>query len=152
MAGNVAIAHAASACNAAQFVADVTIPDGTYITAGANFVKTWRLKNVGTCTWNTSYALVFDSGTQMGTTSTVLHAQVRISRASRGFDRHPDGAHARPGTYRGYWKLRSSTGQIFGIGSAYSSAFWVEIRVLVPQQDDRDLRFCGREVLCGVDI
>jgi hypothetical protein len=31
--------------------ADVTIPDGTNIDAGAGFTKTWRLKNSGTTTW-----------------------------------------------------------------------------------------------------
>ena len=38
------------------------------------------------------------------------------------------------GTYRGYWKLRSSGGQVFGIGTGFSKAFWVEIRVSAPQQ------------------
>ena len=114
-------------------MADVTIPDGTYITAGATFVKTWRLKNVGTCTWDTSYALVFDSGTQMGTTAAV--PMPKFVSPGQSVDltvtlTAPSGA----GTYRGYWKLRSSSGQVFGIGSVFSSAFWVEIRVSVPQQ------------------
>src|ERR1700690_4030842 len=54
-----------STCNWAQFIADVTIPDGTSVTPGATFTKTWRLKNIGNCTWSTSYALVFSSGTAM---------------------------------------------------------------------------------------
>lgn len=131
--GNVEVARAAAVCNAAQFVADVTIPDGTYISPGATFVKTWRIKNVGTCVWDTSYALVFDSGQQMGTTSTVPFPQsvspgqsvdltVTLTAPSYG------------GLFRGYWKLRSPSGQIFGIGSNYSSAFWVEIRVTTPKQ------------------
>jgi hypothetical protein len=131
--GNVDSAQAASACNAAQFVADVTIPDGTYIGAGATFNKTWRLKNIGTCTWDSSYALVFDSGTQMGTTTAIpmpksvspgqaVDLTVTLTAPGAG------------GTYRGYWKLRSSSGQVFGIGSSHFSAFWVEIRVSVPQQ------------------
>ena len=133
VSGNVESAQAASACNAAQFVSDVTIPDGTYITSGAAFVKTWRLKNVGTCTWDTSYALVFDSGTQMGTTTAV--PMPKFVSPGQSVDltvtlTAPSGA----GTYRGYWKLRSSSGQLFGIGSSFSSAFWVEIRVSVPQQ------------------
>ena len=36
-AGNLDVVRAASVCNAGQFVADVTIPDGTYINAGATF-------------------------------------------------------------------------------------------------------------------
>jgi hypothetical protein len=132
-AGSVDVALAASACNAAQFVADVTIPDGTYINPGGTFVKTWRLKNVGTCTWNTSYALVFDSGEQMGTTSMVMFP--KFVSPGQAVDLSVTlTAPTTAGIFRGYWKLKSSTGQMFGIGAAFSSAFWVEIRVLTPTQ------------------
>src|SRR5512143_599465 len=50
----------------AQFVADVTIPDGTRFAPSATFQKTWRLKNIGTATWTTAYSLVFDSGDRFG--------------------------------------------------------------------------------------
>ena len=59
-------ASAASACNKAQFVRDETVPDGTIFSPGATFVKTWRLKNVGTCTWTPGYLLAFDHGQNMG--------------------------------------------------------------------------------------
>src|SRR5512142_2240252 len=39
-------------CNAASFVKDVSIADGTVIGQGQNFTKTWRIQNVGTCRWN----------------------------------------------------------------------------------------------------
>ena len=45
-------------CDAAAFVKDVTISDGTIIGPGNSFKKTWRLQNVGTCSWTPSYALV----------------------------------------------------------------------------------------------
>ncbi len=38
-----------------EFVADITIPDGTLIKPGDSFVKTWRIQNDGTCTWNGEY-------------------------------------------------------------------------------------------------
>src|SRR5450759_1498654 len=53
-------------CEWAHFLADVTIPDGASITPGAAFTKTWRLLNKGTCTWTTSFALVFAGGEAMG--------------------------------------------------------------------------------------
>ena len=59
-------AAAFSTCDWAQFITDVTVPDGTPFSAGATFTKTWRLKNIGSCTWTTSYALVFDTGSIMG--------------------------------------------------------------------------------------
>ncbi len=46
-------------CDNAQFVDDVTIPDGAVVPAGLPFVKTWRFKNLGPCTWTTSYHLVY---------------------------------------------------------------------------------------------
>ena len=52
----------------AQFVRDVTIPDGSTYAPGATFTKTWRLRNAGTCTWS-GYVLVFDSGDAMNGTS-----------------------------------------------------------------------------------
>src|SRR5512140_530055 len=64
-------ARASSNCDRAQFIADVTVPDGTRYAAGSTFTKTWRLKNVGTCTWTTSYTLVFSSGEKMGGPSSV---------------------------------------------------------------------------------
>ena len=39
-----------SPCNNAVFVSE-TVPDGTEYDVGESFTKTWRLKNVGTCTW-----------------------------------------------------------------------------------------------------
>jgi len=39
-------AAAAPSCNWAQFVTDVTVPDGTYLAPGTTFTKTWRLKNI----------------------------------------------------------------------------------------------------------
>ena len=54
-----------SRCDAASFVTDVTYPDGSLVARGSTFVKTWRVKNAGTCSWTSSYALVFISGDSM---------------------------------------------------------------------------------------
>ena len=55
-------ARATTYCDQAQFVSDLTAPDGSSFAPGAGFTKTWRLVNVGTCTWNTSYTLVWAGG------------------------------------------------------------------------------------------
>ena len=116
-----------NACDRAQFIADVTVPDGTAFAPGAAFNKTWRLKNVGSCTW-TNYSIIFDSGEKMGGPDSALipttvapgqTVDITLSMTS------PTTA----GTYRGYWKLKNSTGVPFGIGSAGTKSFWVEIRV-----------------------
>ncbi len=118
-------------CDRAQFIADVTVPDGTLFAPGATFKKTWRLKNVGTCAWTTSYALVFSSGEQMGGPASApfpisvapgqtVDLSINLTAPSTG------------GTYRGYWMLRNAAGQTFGIGSGANKPFWVEIRVSGP--------------------
>src|SRR4030042_4480106 len=45
-------------CDRAQFVSDVSVPDNTEIGAGTTFVKTWKMRNNGSCTWTSGYALV----------------------------------------------------------------------------------------------
>lgn len=49
----------------AAFGSDVTIPDGTSISAGTTFTKTWQIENTGTCTWTNQYSLNFAQGEQM---------------------------------------------------------------------------------------
>jgi hypothetical protein len=60
-----------SRCDAAAFVSDVTYPDGSNVALGSGFTKIWRLKNIGTCAWNTSYALVYVSGERFGAPAAV---------------------------------------------------------------------------------
>ncbi len=60
-----------SRCDAAQFLADVTYPDGSIVPRNTTFVKIWRIRNVGTCTWSTSYAMVFSGGDGMSAPTVV---------------------------------------------------------------------------------
>ena len=46
-------------CDSLQFVADVTIPDDTNMAPGQDFLKTWRVKNTGSCPWGAGYELVY---------------------------------------------------------------------------------------------
>src|SRR6185369_17067902 len=55
----------------AEFVADVTVPDGTVFKAGETFVKTWKLKNAGTAPWGTDFVLVRVKGDPLGAPATV---------------------------------------------------------------------------------
>jgi hypothetical protein len=38
---------------------DVTIVDGTVMTPGQEFVKTWKIKNTGICAWGDGYGLIY---------------------------------------------------------------------------------------------
>src|SRR5215208_7857096 len=122
-------AAAAQTCtDRAQFLADVTVPDGTRFDPGAAFTKTWKLRNIGTCTWTTSYSAVFDSGTQMGSTTSSPFAnnvapgqniEVTVNMTA------PNAA----GHYIGYWKFKNAAGVLFGIGLYANRSWWVEINV-----------------------
>jgi hypothetical protein len=46
-------------CDSIEYVADVNIEDGTIMTPGQDFVKTWRVKNTGSCPWGADYELVY---------------------------------------------------------------------------------------------
>ncbi len=115
-------------CDQAAFVTDVSVPDGTKFDPGQSFTKTWRLRNSGSCTWTTAYAVVFDSGNAMDApaavnlSSSVAPGQtVDISVAMKA----PGSA----GKYRGNWKLRNAAGARFGLGAS-NAAFFVDIEVV----------------------
>lgn len=117
-------------CDSASFVEDVSVPDGSVFSPGASFTKTWRLKNTGRCTWTTNYAIVFDSGEQMGggspvafTNNVVPTGNVDVSVTFT--------APSLEGNYRSYWKLRNASGTVFGTG-ANSLPFYVDIVVKKP--------------------
>jgi hypothetical protein len=111
-------------CDVAQFIDDVTIPDGTTLDPNETFTKTWRLKNVGTCSWTSSYAVVFSSGDSMnGPATQALAGNVNPGQT---VDISVDlTAPATDGSYKGYWKLRNASGVLF-------SQFYVDIKVKTP--------------------
>jgi len=123
---------ATQSCDKADFVADVTITDGTEIAAGASFTKTWRIKNSGSCAWTTSYQLVFASGTQMGAPAAVSFPSAVAPGQTMDISVSMV-APAAPNTYTGNWKLRNAAGQDFSSvyvmikvpGSGGSAAFAV---------------------------
>ena len=53
-------------CDDAAWVSDVTVPDGTQMSPGQDFVKTWNIRNTGSCTWGTGYVPIFAYGEKMG--------------------------------------------------------------------------------------
>ena len=118
-------------CNAAAFVEDVSIADGTIIGAGDGFTKTWRVRNVGSCAWSTSYSLVFVSGDRLDAPSSVrMPGSVAPGQyIDLSVDMNAPDSN---GSYQGYWKLRDPSGNIFGNGSQAQTPFWVDIKVAGP--------------------
>jgi serine/threonine-protein kinase len=96
----------------AVFVADVTVPDGTVFEPGARIDKIWRIRNSGNCPWESGYTWVFVSGDQMGAApSQAVPATATGGSVDIGVTMYAPSA---PGTYIGYWRMKSPDGQVFG--------------------------------------
>jgi hypothetical protein len=79
---------------------------------GKTFTKTWELMNKGTCTWSTSYKLVFINGEAMGGTSVPVPIAVpsgQLTQISVSLT-----APSTAGDFKGTWQLQSDKGQAFG--------------------------------------
>jgi hypothetical protein len=112
----------------AEFVDDVTIPDDTVLLPGESFVKTWRLKNAGTCTWTTGYGLVFVEGNQMEAASpSPLTAEIKPGQ--EGDVSIQFKSPGTPGTYRSDWALANPSGVRIGLKDKADATMWVQIIV-----------------------
>ncbi|MGE5249034.1 MAG: NBR1-Ig-like domain-containing protein [Bacteroidota bacterium] len=133
-------------CNAAAFVKDVTVADGSTISQGAAFTKIWRLRNVGTCAWTSAYDVVFFKGNQMsGRNAIALSGSVQPGQT---IDIAVElAAPTTNGHYRGYWKLRDASNVLFGLGSDADTPFWVDINVYSAAVKAYDFvaKFCAAE-------
>ncbi|MBC7228015.1 MAG: hypothetical protein H5T61_12430 [Thermoflexales bacterium] len=108
----------------ARWVADVTVPDNTAFAPGTPFVKTWRVRNSGTCAWEPGTRLVFISGEPMGGPAMVdvpalapgAQTDVSVSLV----------APSAPGTYRANYQFQAPDGTRFG------AVIWAQIVVPAP--------------------
>jgi hypothetical protein len=96
----------------AAFVADVTVPDGAVFEPGARIDKIWRIRNSGSCPWESGSTWVFVSGDQMGAApSQAVPTTAAGANVDIGVTMY---APSTPGTYTGYWRMKSPSGQVFG--------------------------------------
>ena len=120
-------------CLHLQLVKDVTVQDGTQLGPKVVFTKTWRVKNVGTCTWTQAFSLVYVSGDKMsGPSSQTLEGKVEPGQTVDISLRLT--APAEEGKYTGLWKLRSEDGALFGAGPSADQPLTVTIKVARPDK------------------
>lgn len=79
---------------------------------GEAFRKAWRVRNIGTCTWDTGYALRFVTGADMGGTAVTVQTDIPPG-ATYDFSVTLT-APTTPGTYQGVWEMVNSAGDAFG--------------------------------------
>jgi len=96
-----------AACAQLRWVADVTIPDGTAIAPGAQFVKTWKVRNNGTCAFSGTLSFV-GKGNQMGGASPVTLPKIDAGQQADISINLT--APAQTGDYQGTWQPRTSDG------------------------------------------
>jgi predicted small secreted protein len=127
---NTPAATATTNCNVAQFVTDVTIPDGTILTPNQNFAKKWRIKNIGSCTW-TGFTLTFDSGDSMSGPATQA---IAVVNPGQEIDLEVSlKAPGSVGNYRGYWRIVTNGGVLVPVVNGYQGkSFYVDIKVQNP--------------------
>jgi hypothetical protein len=96
----------------AVYVADITVPDGSELLPGIKFVKTWRIRNTGTCTWEEGTQLVFISGDELeGSTAVDVPAVAPNAQTDISVDLK---APTEPGSYKSNWQLQAPDGTRFG--------------------------------------
>jgi len=92
---------------------DINIPDGSQMTAGQEFVKTWKVRNDGSCVWGGGYGLIYagysdrTSGQPQPLSGVVAIGQeVEVSVSFKA----PDKA----GEYVSAWQMANDKGIPFG--------------------------------------
>lgn len=110
----------------AEFVRDVTYPDGTYVMPGSTFTKTWRIRNVGTQAWNTNTKLVYISGDPAVAVNgnvpyyvapgNTVDISVNVTAPSYGTN------------VSGQWMLQAPDGTLFGVGCNGQTPIWLSVK------------------------
>lgn len=117
--------------NGMDFVKDLnyydnSMQDPPQLDPGEAFQKGWRLRNVGTCTWDPRYYMAPSGGEPMGGSPTYLVGTVAPGQT---YDLYVQlKAPKDPGTYMGFWSLFEPANTAFG------DRVWVGIEV-VPENE-----------------
>jgi hypothetical protein len=98
--------------NGSQFINDVTVEDGDEFAPGIIFVKSWAVRNIGSCPWERTYSLIYYGGDRMDGENTPLGKHVPSGSTSKISVTltAPDAG----GTYTGFWVLADRLGNPFG--------------------------------------
>jgi len=98
--------------NAAIFIEDLTVPDGTSVAPGERLDKRWAVQNSGSCDWGPGYRLVqLDSGSLGGRQEAALYPARAGENAVWQVELV---APEEPGEYLASWQARAPNGELFG--------------------------------------
>ncbi len=91
---------------------DVNIPDNTVMSPGQDFTKTWKIKNIGSCTWDAGYKLVFSYG-DSGLKGEAQPLPVPVAPGAEADVSVQFKAPDKAGTYLSSWTLQNPKGITF---------------------------------------
>ncbi len=96
----------------AAFISE-TFPDNSVLDAGKAFTKSFELKNTGSTTWTTAYALVLESNAQDETFDSPpqINFPQNVPPGGKITLEIPLTAPTSPGTYTTYWAVQNDYGQ-----------------------------------------
>lgn len=104
-----------SSCYSMAYVRDVTIPDGTQMSPGESFTKTWLVSNTGTCAWESGFTFNVVGGDAMGGSAVTLNQRVEPG-SQYEFSVPMKAPTNQSGAVRGTWRLADAAGSFFGDG------------------------------------
>jgi len=96
-----------ASCASLRWVSDVTIPDNTVMAPGQQFVKTWRVRNAGSCAFSGTLNFI-GRGNQMGGTSPTTAPKIDAGQQADVSINLT--APMQPGDYQGTWQPRMNDG------------------------------------------
>jgi hypothetical protein len=101
-------------CNNAVYLGQ-TVDDKTVMSSQKQFKNGWSLQNTGTCPWDENYTFAFKSGEQMSGEDIKIVKEDQFTQPghSQAFVVHLQAPKAK-GEYKGYWQMKSDTGEWFG--------------------------------------
>jgi len=112
-----------------DYVADITIDDGTVLQPGEDFTKIWRVENSGSCEWDTDFEWVHVDGPQLADVDSLTLNDLSLAAVPVGNQVNLDvemTAPDDPGTYQSVWQMRDADGNLFG------ERLFIDIRVQCP--------------------
>ncbi|KAK0548901.1 hypothetical protein OC846_002516 [Tilletia horrida] len=132
----------------AEFVEDVSLPDGAVIAAGSRFDKVWRLRNSGKKPWPAGVRLKYVAGDSMGLTQSAGSAitTTQLSSSPSSLDDLAPGAECQirlsalkameiTGRSTAYFRLSAPGRGPYDSDMAFGHQLWIDIDVRAGEDD-----------------
>jgi hypothetical protein len=118
---------------AARLVKDVTIPEGSELSPGDSFVKTWRIRNESTLEWPAHFTVVFKRGDQFSKGQTIFPIGKAVKPGEEVEVSITGVAPQNPGKYVAIYRLSGPKGMRF-----FGERLELKFRVRTQSDDEKE--------------